>query len=238
MRELVTKQFVEFICSEAFSIEKVAVVGGTSKDPEVDSIIHLFPKVTFHYFNILNESNDDNFHFLDLNERLGSKLNNLEFDLVLSSHVIEHIWNQENYFKALVRLCSNSGIIWVNCPKSNMVHGSPEYFSAGFTANYLARNLEAHGCNIILESELGNKRYYLGIHLARYWQTLGENRHPLWKYSIKPGTFLGNIKKFLKDMPSRIFLTFVKPVDSPNADFSTEAFVAARLRKPDARDKP
>ena len=230
VRELVTKKFEEFIILEELSIEKVAVVGGTQKDPEVNSILLLFPEAKFHYFNISNDFSDENFHYLDLNEELDSKLNNLNFDLVLSSQVIEHIWNHGNYFKVLAHLCSPSGIIGVNCPKSNMVHGSPEYFSAGFTARYLAKNLEVYGCEILLESELGNRRYYLGIHLGRYWQTLGENRHPLWEYSIKPGTILGNIRKFLRDLPVRILLTFVKAVDSPNADYATEAFVAARLR--------
>lgn len=230
MRHVVTKKFEQFIFDESNSILKVAVVGGSSKDPEVMSISKLSPGAEFHYFNLSNDCNDNNFHFLDLNKGLNQKKNSLKFDLVLSSQVIEHIWNHDSYFRSLVELTNEMGIIWVSCPKSNMVHGAPDYFSAGFTASYLARNLERYGCEILLQSEVGNKRYYLGIHLGRYWQTQEENLHPLWRYSIKPGSFLGNVKKFIKDLPTRLLLSFIKTGESTTEDFATESFVAARVR--------
>jgi hypothetical protein len=228
MRYQVTKRFEQFVVSQGILIETVAVVGGTSTDPEVGSIANLYPEAKFHFFNISNSCNDPNFHFLDINES-PPKIDDLKFDLVLSSQVIEHIWNHKNYFEILVKFTKPSGLIWVNCPKSNMVHGSPNYFSAGFTASYLSQNLEHLGCEILVATELGNKRYYLGIHLSRYWQTREENEHPLWNYNFQPGSYLGVARKFLNDLPSRLFLSLVSRKDSVGKDFATESFVGARI---------
>jgi SAM-dependent methyltransferase len=228
MREVVTEKFKEFIFSQANSIENVAVVGGNSEDPEVATVSRQFPDAEFHYFNINNSNEDSNFHTLDINKVTPQSIENMQFDIVVSSQVLEHIWNHHNYFKLLVAITKPRGLIWLNCPKSNMVHGSPDYFSAGFTASYLSRNLEHHGCEILLASEVGNRRYYLGIHFARYWQTLEENRHPLWKYRFAPGSFLGVLRKFIRNFPSRVLLSLVRLEDPSNNDFATESMVGAR----------
>ena len=230
MRDVVTERFKDFITTQSNSIGNVAIVGGTSLDPEVALLVRLFPEAEFHFLNIINSCNDINFHLLDLNESIPTTIKNMRFDLVVSSQVLEHIWNHNNYFKTIVEITSPTGLIWVNCPKSNMEHGSPDYFSAGFTASYLSRNLELHGCEILLASEIGNRRYYLGIHVGRYWQTPEENRHPLWKYKFAPGSFLGVCKKFLKDFPSRTFLELIRLEDPTCKDFATETIVAARKR--------
>ena len=230
MREVVTERFKEFISSQANSVGNVAVIGGNSEDPEVATLTCLFPEVEFHYFNITNSCNDANFHALDLNESNPQFIKNMQFDLVISSQVLEHIWNHDNYFKIVVEITKPTGLIWLNCPKSNMVHGSPDYFSAGFTASYLSRNLENHGCEILLAAEVGNRRYYLGIHLGRYWQTREENRHPLWKYKFAPGSFLGVLKKFVRNFPSRVLLSLVRLEDPSNNDFATESMVGARKK--------
>lgn len=228
MRQEVTERFKEFISSQANSLEKVGVIGGSSGDPEVAAVTYLFPEVTFYYLNITNSCNDANFHAIDVNESNSYFVKNMQFDLVVSSQVLEHIWNHHNYFNLLVEITKPRGLIWLNCPKSNMVHGSPDYFSAGFTASYLSRNLEHRGCEILLTSEVGNRRYYLGIHLGRYWQTPEENRHPLWKYKFAPGSFLGVLKKFVKNFPSRIVLSLVRLEDPSNKEFATESMVGAR----------
>ena len=121
MREVVTERFKEFISSQANSVGNVAVIGGNSEDPEVATLTCLFPEVEFHYFNITNSCNDANFHALDLNESNPQFIKNMQFDLVISSQVLEHIRNHDNYFKIVVEITKPTGLIWLNCPKSNMV---------------------------------------------------------------------------------------------------------------------
>jgi len=182
----------------------------------------------FHYLNIDNPTQDSNFHLIDINEISSIPDFRLYFDLVISSQVIEHIWNHPNYFDLLCNLVRPSGLIWVNCPKSNMVHGSPHFFSAGFTSTYLAKNLESRNCEILDSGEIGNRRYYLGTHFARYWQTPKENRHPLLKYNFQPGTLHGIVWKFIRELPSRILLTTIKATDSENQEYATESFAWAK----------
>jgi len=138
----VTKRFDYYLERTNEQISKVAVLGGNSHDPEAVLLKRRFPYAEFHFLDIDNPHKDSNFHFIDINQ--SSRLTNFEqfFDIVISSQVIEHIWNHRNYFELLASLVRPSGLIWVNCPKSNMVHGSPHYFSAGFTNTYLSSNLE------------------------------------------------------------------------------------------------
>jgi hypothetical protein len=228
MRNEVTKIFSNLLGSTEENITRVAVLGGTSSDPEAKVLKERFPLVEFHFLNIDNPTQDSNFHLIDINE--SSSLPNYKyyFDLVVSSQVIEHIWNHHNFFELLCDLVRPSGLIWVNCPKSNMVHGSPHFFSAGFTSTYLAKNLENRNCKILDSGEIGNRRYYLGIHFARYWQTSDENRHPLLRYNFQSGTFHGIVWKFIKDLPSRVLLTSIQATDSRNQEFATESFVWAK----------
>lgn len=230
MRHVVTENFRRFLDKYGSSIKSVGVVGGTSGDPEVAEIKSVLPETKFCFFNLENERDDDNFYKIDINTISIEQLENEKFDLVISSQVLEHIWNHDNYFKLLVKLGINGGLIWLNCPKSNMVHGSPDFYSAGFTSSYLSKNLEKFGCDILLAQEIGNKRYYMAVHFARYWQSKEENRHPLLNYKVQPGSVLGIIRKFLVDMPSRILLTFVPRNNAVNTEFASESFVGARTQ--------
>ena len=228
MRAEVTQEFSKFLDRIDERITRVAVLGGTSQDPEVEVLKVRYPSAEFHFLDIDNPFQDLNFHFIDINE--SSSLLNYEsyFDLVISSQVIEHIWNHTNYFKLLCNLVHTSGLIWVNCPKSNMVHGSPHYFSAGFTDTYLSKNLESQNCKILGTGEIGNRRYYLGVHLGRYWQTPRENRHPLMSYNFQTGSWYGIMWKYMRDFPTRVFLSGVSDSGSSSNEYATEAYVLAQ----------
>jgi SAM-dependent methyltransferase len=228
VRQIVTSEFAKFIDIEKLEVQFVAIVGGSSSDPEVAVIKHRYPKAEIHYFNLANPENDLNFHRLDINLDVEIFSDDAIFDLVVSSQVLEHVWNHSNYFKLVAGLASPGGLIWVNCPKSNLVHGSPHYYSAGFTAEYLANNLQTLDCNILRTGEIGNKRYYLGVHLARYWQSPEENEHPILHYNFQPGSKLGVLRKFIKDLPVRLYLSTIPRRDSKSKDFATEAYVGAQ----------
>ncbi len=228
MRDRVIRAFGTSLDETNELVNKVAVVGGSSGDPEVTELKDRFPNAEFHFLDIDNPFEDSNFHFLDINE--SSQLAGFDsfFDIAISSQVIEHIWNHQNYFELVVSLVRPSGLIWLNCPKSNMVHGSPHFYSAGFTATYLSKNLERLNCRILNLGEVGNRRFYLGVHLGRYWQTANENRHPLLRYNFQPGSLQGIAWKFIRDLPSRVILSGVSAANSDNLEYATEAYILAQ----------
>lgn len=230
MREEVTERSIAFLAIESFSVKKLAVVGGTSLDPEVAHLNKFLTDLEVHYFGIENNSNDLNFHYLEINQDY--ELNSFKnyFDLVVSPQVIEHIWNHSNYFNILTSMPKKGGYLWVNCPASNLVHGSPDYYSAGMTSNYLVKNLETRSVQTIVSSQLGNKRYYMATHFARYWQTPKENKHPILGYNFQTETLLGVAKKFILDLPSRIILIFMSRDHDSKHEYSTEAYVGARVK--------
>jgi hypothetical protein len=228
MREAVTKKFIEFVNSQNILIEKLAVVGGTSLDPEVAYLLKNFPGLEIHFFDVDNSNNESNFHYCDLNREDVSESFNQYFDLVLSSQVIEHVWNHFTYFNFLVKIVKPGAFVWVNCPTSNMVHGSPDYYSAGMTSSYLAKNLELRNAKTLYSGQLGNQRFYLAIHLGRYWQTPRENRHPVTGYNFQKGSFLGVAKKFFLELPSRVLLIFFTNRNDASYDYSTESYIAVQ----------
>jgi hypothetical protein len=66
MRWLVVEEFKHLINSLP-KLESVAVIGGTSNDPEVQELKILFPALKISYFGIFNEFDDVNFRYFDLN---------------------------------------------------------------------------------------------------------------------------------------------------------------------------
>ena len=227
MRGAATEKFTEFINELADTPRRIAVIGGTSQDPEVKVLIQQIPIIEIHFFNIENVNSDKNYHQLDINSYNSVSEFVGYFDLVMSCHVIEHVWNHARFFELFEIFSRPKGAIWVNCPTSNIVHGSPEYFAAGFTANYLNFNLQARGFRSVLQGELGNKRFYIGAHVFRIWLSGAENRHPLLNYEFQSGTPFGVVRKFLKDVPSRIILEFLSNQEQNFLCYQTETYFGA-----------
>jgi hypothetical protein len=227
MRSKATGKFIDFISELETDPARVAILGGTSQDPEAEYLIQNYQKIELHFFNIENTNSDSNYHHLDINSDKEINVFRGYFDLIISCHVIEHIWNHQNFFDLFSKLSCPNAAIWVNCPTSNIVHGSPDYFSAGFTAKYLKLNLQERGFQSVKEGQFGNKRNYFGAHIFGYWLSPAENRHPLLQYNFQTGTFQGIVKKFIIDLPSRIFLEFQSNEESPNSRFHTESYLGA-----------
>lgn len=229
MRNLVVEEFENWLNATKPTISTVAVVGGTSADPEVDVLKKLFPDVGIHFFGIDNSKNDPNYLALDLN--LAPLANMTNFDLVINSQVIEHVWNLSNAFDNLACLTKQGGFLWVNCPASNMAHGSPAYYSAGYTDGYIAENLKHRNFDVIISKTFGSKRNYFITHTLRHWPTDAELKHPVLSYNFQPGSFLGVIRKFLVNVPGRLLsIGFSKKVVH-SIDFATESLVLAKLKE-------
>lgn len=229
MRYLVVDLFTQWLKDEKPLLSNVCVVGGTSSDPEIVVLKNLYPSIEFHAFGIDNPLQDMNFHALDLNRDQVTIQE--KFDLVLCSQVLEHVWNLKNSFACLSDLTKPGGYLWLACPASNMPHGSPEYYSAGYSSDFLALNLEAMNFEILFKKHLGSKRNYFITHALRQWVGQDEHNHPVRGYKVQPGTFLGNSRKYLREIPGRILSLFYSMEVSGSIDYATESVVMARAKE-------
>jgi len=152
----------------------VAVVGGYRNEPEVRMLKHLGYELSVETFGI--EGQD---FFLDLNGDLSPTINK-KFDLVLCSQVLEHVYDHHKSFKSLVALLKIDGFLWISCPASNIPHALNSYYSAGFTAEYLASNLRRFKLQVVNSGQIGSLRLYRTIHTLRTWPTVKGYYNPLF----------------------------------------------------------
>lgn len=177
MRFEVLRVFEKAIQPHVHEIRKVAVVGGSEREPELAHISNI-PGVQISFLGVEKMPQDkSDFFFLDLNERTNAYL---EFDLILCSQVIEHIWNHSQAFENFYNILIPGGLIWIGCPASNIAHGSPDYFSAGFTPDYLSENLKSKNFEILHSQSLGSKRYYFLTHALQIWGSEKMHRFPVF----------------------------------------------------------
>ena len=229
MRWLVGQEFEKSLKNLDRSLKTIAVVGGTSKDIEVSIAKATFPLVEISYFGIDNPHHDPNFSFLDLNI-----LQNQEkaFDLVLCSQVIEHVHHLENAFKNLRNLMDlNEGLIWLNCPASNMPHGSPDYYSAGYSKEYLDQIFQRNEIQTLKSGYFGSKRFYFLTHALHYWATQAEHLHPVLRYEFQPGTKLGVINKWRKEILWRFLSIPFSSKIRTDLNYATEVCALGKVKK-------
>jgi hypothetical protein len=228
MRWLVVEEFKHVINSLP-KLESVAVIGGTSNDPEVQKLKILFPALRISYFGIFNEFDDVNFRYFDLNS---PGVIDETFSLVLCSQVLEHVHNLENCFKNLTNLVDKSGgFLWINCPCSNMSHGSPDFYSSGYSKDLIEQYLMRNSFASIKSGYLGSRRYHFMTHSLRCWATRQEHNHPVLGYKFKPGSALGILNKFRKEILWRFIATLFSKKVRTDLEYATEVFVLASHNK-------
>jgi len=215
------EKFQVLLESANLNLLEVAVVGGSSNDPEVKVLQSLFPKANITYLGIDNYGRESNWVYLDLNI---NNMSNRSYDFVICCQVIEHVWNISSAFLLLHSLVNKNGYIWVNCPTSNIAHGSPEYYSAGYTDTFLKQNLEQLGFKTITCGCLGSERYYNSTHLFRHWLSSKEHQNPIYGYEFSRITNLSRLKEFLYSVPSRFITLAWNSKISNDIKYSTESF--------------
>jgi len=200
-------------------IQKILVLGGGIDEPE----LMLFEKsgVEIHYAGIAQDSLDEKFHFIDLDN---FKETNMTFDLVICNQVLEHLYNLENAFKYFDSLVRKNGMIWITCPANNFRHGSPFYYSAGYSREFLEMKLSHRGFVSIDVGELSSRRIYLFRHLLGLWPTTKQVRFPLIAYFGFNGTALQKIAFNIKTIGSRIVIGFSSKRWEVNGNFPLETY--------------
>lgn len=172
-------------------------------DPEVRSILQNIPTIEVDYFGIESEELISVIHF-DLNSRNNSIKS--MYDLVISSHVLEHIWNHGAAFENFRLLLKGNALIWLNCPTSCHPHGSPYFYSAGYTAEYLSLNLGALGFSEIYATTYGSRRWVLFEHTFRRWPSRVEFENPLrFLFTSQPQGIMSKLKYLPQTVLSMLY---------------------------------
>ena len=224
-RAVVLSQFIEQ-SKRVFSKNRslsVAVVGGYDNEPEIRALRELGFTVEVSIFGI-----EEKMYYLDLNIETGLSLDSSDkYDLILCSQVWEHIWNHETAFANLLRLMSTDSYLWLACPASNHAHGSPSYFSAGFTYEYLSLNIERLGLANIAGGKIGTPRNYRATHVLPTWLSVrGHSFPPLHAFEDK--SFLSQLLHSMKYLFVNISLLRVAPTITDESRFATESWILAQ----------
>ena len=221
VRKLVTAKFNEWIES-SIKPQSIAVVGGDSAEPELEHLSD--SKITF--FGIENTNNDPRFRRLDLNSELPNITADEEYDLVLCSQVLEHLYNVPKALKTITSLVKPGGHVWLGFPSSNFPHGSPEYYSAGYPFQTVAKLLPTE-FEIVISGQIGSKRNYLWTHTLREWPSLDELNHPIrfiWQTPASlPRKFFRTLRRLRQ---SAVVLSENKI--SHEIEWATESYILAK----------
>jgi hypothetical protein len=219
-RYLVLNEFLKVMELEKVkkSLNIIVVGGDPLREPEVAAL-----KALNYEIEVTTVGLGDSDIICDLNI-LNPELNAISYnsDLVLCSQVLEHVWNHENFFKNLRYMVDTESYLWLACPAVNRPHGSPEFYSPGFTHEYLAKNLHNKGFKILLASSLGSMRLYVGSLFFNLWLSVSEHESPLKEIQI-----LKN--RSLKKRISYVLLSWVSPKITFKERYATESFVFAQL---------
>jgi SAM-dependent methyltransferase len=223
MRWAIAGIFDQLAAPIAKNFEKVAILGGTRSDAEYLITSRYNPRISATVFGIEDlESHDC---FLDLND-----VYDLDdsFDLILCSQVLEHLWDHQNFFDNLSKLAHDGSYVWVNCPTSNFVHGSPDYYSAGFTASYISNNLRKRNFEIIGEGNIGSERYYKVLHLTHQWISEDNHQNLIFGKPIHGKRIRSKIRTLFLRIKNHAPLLGTSKETTTELKYSTESWVMAK----------
>ena len=194
-------------------IVSLGLVGGHIKEPEL--AVTEYEQVTFYG---IQENEGVHTQDFDLNQ---IQTINECHDLVLCSQVLEHVYDVKQAIENLAKLVRKGGYLWIACPASNYAHGSPEYFSAGYTPELITNLLPPEVFEIILAEKYGSKRMYFYTHTLQRWPTQREYNFPLrFKFS----------RYFFRDLFWRIIALFKSPEFNSELHHATETVVFVRKK--------
>lgn len=171
MRWKILETFESCVNALPQPFESIALVGGQINEPELSVVSY----IQVLYYGIQGDERMNMTHF-DLNI---PQVVDTQHDLVLCSQVLEHVYDVKQSIENLAKLVRKGGYLWIACPTSNYAHGSPEYFSAGYTPELITKLLMPLGFNIELSEKFGSERLYFFTHTLRYWPPKSEYYNPL-----------------------------------------------------------
>ena len=204
----------------------ILVLGGGTNEPELEKFTGGTNSIT--YYGIETPGGSANYKYFDLD--VPNKKTD-KFDLVICNQVLEHLHNLGNAFAAIENLVKDDGLLWITVPASNFRHGSPNFYAAGYSREFLMKNLVQRNFKILELAELSSKRAYLYRHLLRIWPTKFQLNHPLIAYFGIPGSPLNKLIFNITLLPNRILLACSSAIWKIDDEFSIETFGLFRKAK-------
>lgn len=205
------------------SVLRVGLVGGSLQEPELAAL----SKFGYVFEVTVLGLEDESEVFFDLN--VEDSVAQEKFDLILCSQVMEHVWDLRNSFLNLRNLLDKDGILWLSCPASNRFHGSPDYFSAGYSEQFLQNQILAINLDILASGSFGSHRNYMATHSLNVWLSPKGHRWPLlFAFDSKPVLvrLILSVRFFFR----LSYLSFLSPRITGNPRFATESWILAKNR--------
>jgi hypothetical protein len=120
------------------------------------------------------------------------------------------------------------GKLWISVPASNRKHASPDYFSAGYTSNFLDLNCTQYNMEVMFSKDFGSKREYAARHLLPVWLTKKGHEFPLL-FAFEGKTLLNRIALSFMHLPTLVYLHFVSSKLFFHSKYSVETvFLASK----------
>lgn len=227
MRWIATEKFIHEVQNIQGEIRRIAVVGGSQHDLEVDFLMRTYPSVEIDFFGVENPG-DVAFKYLDLNEPYSC---GESYDLVQCAHVLEHIWDVKQGIMNLMSLVRPGGLVWINCPASSQAHGSPHYFSAGYQPKLISNLAESAGALVLSSGQFGSRRSYFYEHAIFRWPSQKELENPLLNMTDGRGGKIRALLRWIKYLPQRVIAAFYSSEISHDPKFATQTFVALTKKR-------
>lgn len=198
---------------------KIAVIGGSSDQPEI-KILNLMGYNT----EVTTFGIEDEDEFLDLNIKNKLEHHNF-FHMIICTQVLEHIWNHSYFFENIDMISKSNSILYIDCPKSNKVHMSPVYYSSGFTASYLVKNLNIKNYEILKSGEFGGEVLYKSIHVTQSWYN---KQDVLSRYRFNKRNLFYIIRHLSKLSNLGQYLVLKRNNNRDTEEFMTQSYVFAK----------
>jgi len=205
------------------SVLSIGVIGGEREEPEARALQELGVATSVWVIGIDPEESDE---VVDLNVPPMDGQVHRTFDVVLCSQVLEHVWNHEAFFRWLAKFTRENGYLWLAAPAANRPHGSPDFYSPGFTSEYLQRNLLNVGLQVTSHGLWGSRRLFYNNLMGEYWPSVRGYSNPLLEFeNTPPSTRALSLLQFARPL---LMSRLLSARMSSHPRFATEAWAWAK----------
>jgi len=230
-RVISLKAFLAYVASHSPSTDKVAVVSGSTSEPELLLLGEIGS------IDCLNF--EDNPEIFDLNKDWSGpswERYRGTYDLVLCEQVLEHLPDPKLAIRNLASLLRDGGLLHLSVPSVNNYHGEPHYWYAGFATEALNSWLVDAGLSVVESSSWRSKKGSR-MYSTSDWAPLSESGPVVFFIgglgSLGGGDFRGVVLLVLRRLRNAFLYPFqpLFAISPTNAAVVSWAFGAKREEK-------
>ena len=224
-RKEIVRIFSELISKiETTSFQKVLVIGGPPSEPELLELKNL-TNLEVHFAGV-EKIEDINWHYLDANSAQHNIVH--KFDFILCSQVLEHLWNPVQAFSIISDLLKKDGYAWIACPANNFPHGSPHFYSSGYSLEFLESAAKHARLNTIKCGLLANQRIHYYRQLLQLWPNSFQFKYPLLAYFPILGSLRQKISWQFRSLPYRFAIGCSSKDFSQKPEYGVEVWMLTK----------